>query len=84
MQKFKLTIETESNQTILNRIIQIFSRKRINIQELTMISSFDSIFITLTIGPVQEDIGHTICLLQKQIDIINVKCHEHIHPAVLI
>jgi acetolactate synthase regulatory subunit len=82
MQKFNLTIETESNHTILNRIVQVFSRKRINIQELSMISCFDSKYITLTIGPVQEDIGHTICLLEKQIDIINVTCQELVHPTI--
>ena len=82
MHKFTLTIESENNPTILNRICQVFSEKRIEIEELSMISSFDNKYITLTTGRTRKDIEHIIGALEKEIGITNITCKDLFHPTV--
>ena len=81
--KYFITIYTESNIGLLNRITNIFTRRQINIESLTVSKSEIKDVSKFTILVFDSDlrVQKVITQLEKQVEVVKAFYHEHIETV---
>ncbi|WP_452231912.1 acetolactate synthase small subunit [Lacinutrix sp. MEBiC02595] len=76
-QLFTVSIYTENNIGLLNRISAIFQRRHINIESLnTSPSEIESVSrFTIVVNMTEENIKKIMGQIEKQVEVIKVYCH---------
>jgi acetolactate synthase I/III small subunit len=72
MKEFTISVFTENKTGLLMRVVQVFTRRHINIESLTTSqSSLQSIFrFTIVVKVTEEQVQKLVAQLEKQIEVI--------------
>ncbi len=78
--KYFITIYSENQIGLLNRITNIFTRRQMNIESLTTSKSeVPEVYkFTILVFDLEERVQKVIAQLEKQIDVIRAFYHEHL------
>ncbi len=78
--KYFITVYSENQIGLLNRITNIFTRRQMNIESLTTSKSeVPEVYkFTILVFDLEERVQKVIAQLEKQIDVIRAFYHEHL------